>query len=75
MSTAWLSKTDSNLKAALENTIATMQAVLERTLTSANKAAGPGNKPTPHQMELKLIQSKKDIEQPKVTIEAKKLTV
>ena len=52
-----------------------MQAVLERTLTSANKAAGPGNKPTPHQMELKLIQSKKDIEQPKVTIEAKKLTV
>ena len=35
--------------------------------------AGPGNKPTRKQLELKLIQSKTDIEQPNITIKAEPL--
>ena len=50
----------------LEKTIGTMQAVLTRTLAHANNAAQLSglSKPSPAQMELKLIQSKADIEQP-----------
>ena len=43
-------------------------------LCSTSAAAGPGNKPTPSQMELRLIQSKHDIEEPKVTFTAKKVS-
>lgn len=75
LSTAWLSKTENDLKVSLENTIATMQAVLSRTLEHANKVAGPGTKPTPHQMELKLIQSKNEIESPQVNIKAEPVQI
>lgn len=72
LSTAWMAKTDGNLKVSLEKTIATMQAVLERTLSHANlKAKEQGlSKPTPALMELKLIQSREDILNPKSCIEA-----
>ena len=55
---------------ALEKTIASMQSVLNRTLSSA-KIAAKGNAPNPRQLELKLIQSREEILEPKVTIKAK----
>jgi len=70
--TAWLTKTQGDLKLTLEKTIGTMQAVLTRTLAHANDAAQSAglSKPSPAQMELKLIQSKADIEQPPSSIQA-----
>ncbi|XP_078617854.1 pyridoxal kinase-like isoform X2 [Branchiostoma floridae x Branchiostoma japonicum] len=41
---AWVHKHPNDLATACEKTIATMQAVLQRTLDYAQKAAGPGNK-------------------------------
>ncbi len=59
----------------LEKTIATMQAVLRRTLTYAEAAAKRTGRDNPHpsQMELRLIQSKGEIENPKVVIRAEKI--
>ncbi|XP_066276659.1 pyridoxal kinase-like [Branchiostoma lanceolatum] len=70
---AWVHKHPKDLATACEKTIATMQAVLQRTLEYAQKAAGPGNKATAAQRELRLVQSKKDIEEPAVTLKAKPL--
>ena len=42
--------------------------------TSVTDAAGVGNKPTVAQMELRLIQSKADIESPKITFTATQLS-
>jgi len=66
LTTAWLSQTDGDLKLSLERTIGTMQAVLGRTLQHAKDTAKTAGleKPTPSMMELKLIQSKLDIENP-----------
>ncbi|TRY73309.1 hypothetical protein TCAL_02240 [Tigriopus californicus] len=74
LSTAWLRRSGNDVKMSLEKTIATMQVVLGRTLEQAQKLAGEGNKPTAHQMELKLIQSKEAIETPVVSISATKIT-
>lgn len=71
LTTAWLQHDHFNIQSALEKTIATMQSVLNRTLTYA-KSKG-GENPTPQQLELKLIQSREDILQPQVIIKAKKL--
>lgn len=60
---AWLEK-DKDLKLALEKTIATLQSVIKRTFEKAKALAGEGNRPTPAQMELQLVQSKTDIEAP-----------
>ena len=70
--TAWLSRTGNDLVKTLENTIATMQAVLTRTLSHATEAAARAGleKPTAAMMELKLIQSKADIESPRDCVEA-----
>jgi len=70
--TAWLRKLDNSLPEALERTIATMQAVLARTMRAA-EAEAAGSKPSPKQMELKLIQSKADIENPQVSIKAEEI--
>lgn len=71
--TAWLTNGGS-LQNSLEKTIATMQAVLSRTLTSGLEKAkareGDAKKMIPHDLELKLIQSKADIEKPQVAIKA-----
>ncbi|CAH1226073.1 PDXK [Branchiostoma lanceolatum] len=69
---AWVHKHPKDLATACEKTIATMQAVLQRTLEYA-QTAGPGNKATAAQRELRLVQSKKDIEEPAVTLKAKSL--
>jgi len=72
LSTAWLARTGGDLKLSLEKTINTMQAVLERTLAHANSAAQQLRlaKPTPALMELKLIQSREEILDPKGSVEA-----
>lgn len=69
----WMHK-DNDLKSALEKTVSTVQAVIKRTLQSAKEAAGQGKKPTVSQMELRLIQSKADIESPKITFTTTLLT-
>ncbi|KAK9872886.1 hypothetical protein WA026_020240 [Henosepilachna vigintioctopunctata] len=63
---AWMHKTNNNLKMSLEYTIATVQSVIDRTLHCAE-----GLIHTAATLELKLIQSKKDIEAPSVTFFAK----
>uniref|UniRef100_A0A1B6ED04 Pyridoxal kinase n=1 Tax=Clastoptera arizonana TaxID=38151 RepID=A0A1B6ED04_9HEMI len=68
---AWMSKTNNNLPTALEMTTATVQAVLERTIIFAKNAASLGRKPVKNRMPLKLVQSKADIEEPKVIIRCK----
>ena len=71
--TAWLKHDNFDLQKALEKTIATMQSVLKRTLLSAKAQCKKGEKPSPRQLELKLIQSRGDILNPQVTINATKL--
>ncbi|KAL3882910.1 hypothetical protein ACJMK2_029212 [Sinanodonta woodiana] len=66
---AWMHH-DNDLKLAFEKTVASVQAVIQHTLDAAKASAGPNNKPSPYQMELRLIQSKKDIENPHITIYA-----
>ncbi len=75
--TAWLRLDKGDLGSTLERTIASMQAVLRRTLSHAEKAAKETGreKPHPFQMELKLIQSKADIEQPQVKVKAEVIKV
>lgn len=70
---AWMAKTDNNLCTTLENTVATLQSVLKRTLESAQNQAKPGANLTRAQLELRLIQSKSDIENPIVKLKAKLL--
>lgn len=66
---AWM-QTDKNLQVALEKTLSTLQAVIKRTLQFAQEKAGPGNKPNSAQMELRLVQSKADIENPEILYKA-----
>lgn len=65
---AWMNKFN-DVQAALERTSATLQAVLKRTYLHARKATD-GDNPTVAALELKLIQSKADIEQPTLTMVA-----
>ncbi|RZC37607.1 pyridoxal kinase [Asbolus verrucosus] len=61
---AWMHKTDNQLKESLEKTVSTLQAVLKRTLQHA------GGEKSARTMELKLIQSKTDIEKPTIVVSA-----
>jgi len=65
---AWMYKTNNRLKEALERTINTLQAVLKRTISYVD-AVGISQK----SLELKLIQSKADIENPDLTVFADSL--
>lgn len=67
---AWMWRTDNNLKQSLEFTVATIQAVLQRTEASWK---GTGEKMTTFDRELKLIKSKNDIENPKVVYHAESI--
>lgn len=68
------SHNNSDLKAALENTIASLQAVIKRTIEGMPEDVKSGQrKVTSHERELKLIQSKSDIENPKVVLKAKQI--
>ncbi|XP_006812139.1 pyridoxal kinase-like [Saccoglossus kowalevskii] len=66
----WSHTHPDNLALACEKTIATMQSVLKKTLEVAKKRAGPGNKPTVGQIELRLISCKDDIEHPGNNVKA-----
>ncbi|KAJ8012688.1 hypothetical protein DPEC_G00045490 [Dallia pectoralis] len=67
---AWTHLNPNDLKAACEKTVSVMHHVIKRTMTHANEMAGPGNRPNPAQLELRMIQSKKDIEDPAIVVEA-----
>ena len=78
MVTAWLSKHGGDIFAAMEHTVAVMMAVLNRTLehVEKNRAAfglKPDDPPPAKLKELRLIQSKSDIENPKVVYRAVKV--
>jgi len=62
----WLEKTD--LKNACQKVISTMQHVLQRTYSHAKELAGEGVAPNCQQLELQLIQSIRDIENPTATV-------
>ncbi|NXN30260.1 PDXK kinase, partial [Nycticryphes semicollaris] len=67
---AWTHKHPNNLKVACEKTVSAMQHVLQRTIKSAKAQAGEGNKPNSAQLELRVVQSKKDIENPEIIVKA-----
>ncbi|XP_071443073.1 pyridoxal kinase [Hetaerina americana] len=67
---AWMSLTNKDLKVSLEKTIATMQGVLKRTLEFGKSKTPDGGNIAKAHLELRLIQSKGDIENPKPTIVA-----
>uniref|UniRef100_A0A1A8HWM5 Pyridoxal kinase n=1 Tax=Nothobranchius kuhntae TaxID=321403 RepID=A0A1A8HWM5_NOTKU len=67
---AWSHHHPKDLKIACEKTASVMHHVIMRTITYANEVAGPGSKPSPAQLELRMVQSKADIENPAIIIEA-----
>uniref|UniRef100_A0AAQ4Q3C2 pyridoxal kinase n=1 Tax=Gasterosteus aculeatus aculeatus TaxID=481459 RepID=A0AAQ4Q3C2_GASAC len=70
---AWTHHHPKDLKAACEKTASVMHHVIRRTMTYANEMAGPGKRPSPAQLELRMVQSKADIENPAVVLEARVL--
>jgi len=74
MVTAWLERSDGDIFRALEMTVAVMQAVLGRTTEHVLKQTGGSSDAIPAAVkELRLIQSKADIENPNVTIKAQEI--
>jgi len=75
LTTGWLDRTEGDLKTSLERTTGTMQAVLKRTLQTAETTATARGETPPREghgpqaalMELKLVQSKHEIENPPST--------
>lgn len=67
---AWTHKHPDNLKVACEKTVSAMQHVLQRTIRCAKAEAGEGQKPSPAQLELRMVQSKRDIEDPEIVVQA-----
>lgn len=67
---AWTHLHPNNFKLACEKTASAVQLVLQRTITSARTLAGPGVKPSYAQLELRMVQSRKDIENPELIIQA-----
>ncbi|KAJ8731321.1 hypothetical protein PYW07_004485 [Mythimna separata] len=66
---AWWHKTNNNLKLTLENTISTLQNIVQDTYQKA-RVVQPSGKIPPKLRELRLIQNKTLIENPKITIAA-----
>ncbi|KAK3543914.1 hypothetical protein QTP70_031165 [Hemibagrus guttatus] len=58
------------MKTACEKTVSVMQHVIKRTITYAKEVAGPDRRPSPAQLELRMVQSKADIEDPTITVNA-----
>ncbi|KAJ8350900.1 hypothetical protein SKAU_G00260300 [Synaphobranchus kaupii] len=67
---AWTHHHPKDLKTACEKTVSVMHHVIQRTISCAHEMAGPGRKPSPAQLELRMVQSKADIEDPDIVIEA-----
>ncbi|XP_069554736.1 pyridoxal kinase-like isoform X2 [Brachyistius frenatus] len=70
---AWTHHHPKDLKTACEKTVSVMHHVIQRTITYANEMAGPGKRPSPAQLELRMVQSKADIENPAIVVAAKVL--
>ncbi|XP_047533513.1 pyridoxal kinase [Vanessa atalanta] len=71
---AWSHKTNNNLKLTLEKTIATLQHVVKDTYEKA-RALQPTGNISPALLELKLIQNKATIEDPKIIINSKEIRI
>ncbi|KAK6485771.1 pyridoxine [Huso huso] len=67
---AWTHFHPNDLKMACEKTVSVMCHVLKRTISCAKDMAGAGKKPSAAQLELRMVQSKKDIENPEIVIQA-----
>ncbi|XP_045708383.1 pyridoxal kinase-like isoform X2 [Phyllostomus hastatus] len=67
---AWTHKHPNNLKVACEKTVSAMHHVLQRTIKCAQAQAGDRQKPSPAQLELRMVQSKRDIENPEIVVQA-----
>ncbi|XP_067113180.1 pyridoxal kinase-like [Osmerus mordax] len=67
---AWTHHHPNDLKTACEKTVSVMHHVIQRTFTYAKEMAGPGRRPSPAQLELRMVQSKADIEKPDIVVEA-----
>ncbi|KAM8976799.1 pyridoxal kinase [Pelodytes ibericus] len=67
---AWTHHHPNNFKLACEKTVSAMYHVLQRTISSARALAGPGVKPSFSQLELRMVQSRKDIENPELVVVA-----
>uniref|UniRef100_H2Y499 Pyridoxal kinase n=1 Tax=Ciona savignyi TaxID=51511 RepID=H2Y499_CIOSA len=70
---AWTHRHPDNLKLALEKVISTMQRILQRTLDAAKGMIAEGETPTFKELELRLVQSKVDIENPEMCVKAVEL--
>ncbi|XP_060944455.1 pyridoxal kinase-like [Limanda limanda] len=70
---AWTHLHPKDLKAACDKTLSVMHHVIKRTIAYANEVAGPGKRPSAAQLELRMVQSKADIENPAIVVEAKVL--
>uniref|UniRef100_A0A2K6K104 Pyridoxal kinase n=2 Tax=Rhinopithecus TaxID=542827 RepID=A0A2K6K104_RHIBE len=67
---AWTHKHPNNLKVACEKTVSALHHVLQRTIQCAKAQAGEGVKPSPMQLELRMVQSKSEIEDPEIVVQA-----
>uniref|UniRef100_A0AAX7V067 pyridoxal kinase n=1 Tax=Astatotilapia calliptera TaxID=8154 RepID=A0AAX7V067_ASTCA len=67
---AWTHHYPTDLKTACEKTFSVMHHVIQRTISYAHELAGPGRRPSPPQLELRMVQSKADIEDPAIVTEA-----
>uniref|UniRef100_A0A3B5K8E7 Pyridoxal kinase n=1 Tax=Takifugu rubripes TaxID=31033 RepID=A0A3B5K8E7_TAKRU len=67
---AWTHHYPNDLKMACEKTFSVMHHVIQRTISYAHELAGPGRRPSPPQLELRMVQSKADIEDPAIVTEA-----
>ncbi|XP_050975716.1 pyridoxal (pyridoxine, vitamin B6) kinase a isoform X1 [Labeo rohita] len=67
---AWTHLHPNDLKTACEKTASVLHHVIKRTITYAKEVVGPNRKPSPAQLELRMVQSKADIEDPAVVLNA-----
>ncbi|OCT91417.1 pyridoxal kinase isoform X2 [Xenopus laevis] len=65
---AWTHHHPNDFKLACEKTVSAMHHILQRTIRSAKALAGPGVKPSYAQLEIRMVQSRKDIESPEVVV-------
>ncbi|XP_053732506.1 pyridoxal kinase-like [Synchiropus splendidus] len=67
---AWTHHHPKDLKAACEKTVSVMHHVIKRTISYAKDLSGPTEKPSAAHLELRMVQSKADIENPAIVLEA-----
>ncbi|KAL3181039.1 hypothetical protein MRX96_037099 [Rhipicephalus microplus] len=71
----WMTKSNNNLRVSIEKTVSTIQAVLKKTFRHAqNMHTETELKYTSHELELRLVQSKDEIEEPPQNFKSVALT-